>query len=233
MSAWQKSVFGFGSAAFGIKDFGFNTFLLIFYNQVLGVPATLVSGAIAAALIIDAVADPFIGALSDNWRSRLGRRHPFMYASAVPVAVLYFFIWNPPAWSPGSLFFYLLAVSILLRIAVACYDNTVRLFDISGKAIQPAGQVDGHAKAVYAAAYSPDGKILATGSEDESARLWDTTTTPYKELSRIEGHTAGVRSVAFTTALISVTRSFPSSSSRMPSMVQPAGVVTASLSNAG
>ena len=41
------------------------------------------------------------------------------------------------------------------------------------------------------------------------------------------------RCVAFTTALISVTRSLPSSSSRMPSMVQPAGVVTASLSSAG
>lgn len=122
MSAWQKSVFGFGSAAFGIKDGGFNTFLLIFYNQIIGIPATLVSGAIAAALIIDAVSDPFIGALSDNWRSSLGRRHPFMYASAIPVALLYFLIWNPPAWSNGALFFYLLAVSVLLRIAVACYE---------------------------------------------------------------------------------------------------------------
>ena len=41
------------------------------------------------------------------------------------------------------------------------------------------------------------------------------------------------RSVALTTALISVTRSFPSSSSRMPSIVQPAGVVTASFNSAG
>src|SRR5215472_181370 len=41
------------------------------------------------------------------------------------------------------------------------------------------------------------------------------------------------RLVAFTTALMSVTRSFPSSSSRIPSMVQPAGVVTASFSSAG
>ena len=41
------------------------------------------------------------------------------------------------------------------------------------------------------------------------------------------------RSVARITALISVTRRPPSSSSRMPSMVQPAGVVTSSLSSAG
>ena len=41
------------------------------------------------------------------------------------------------------------------------------------------------------------------------------------------------RSVALTTALMSVTRSFPSSSSRIPSIVHPAGVVTASLRSAG
>jgi WD40 repeat protein len=84
-------------------------------------------------------------------------------------------------------------------IAFACFDNTVRLFDIAGKEMQEAGQVDGHGKAVYAAAYSPDGKTLATGSEDLTARLWDTTTSPYKEVSRMENHTAAVRSVAFTT----------------------------------
>jgi len=41
------------------------------------------------------------------------------------------------------------------------------------------------------------------------------------------------RSVARITALISVTRSPPSSSSRIPSIVHPAGVVTASFSSAG
>src|SRR6267142_1004993 len=41
------------------------------------------------------------------------------------------------------------------------------------------------------------------------------------------------RLVAFTTALINVTRSFPSSNSMIPSMVHPAGVVTASFSRAG
>ena len=41
------------------------------------------------------------------------------------------------------------------------------------------------------------------------------------------------RCAALTTALIKVTRNLPSSSSRMPSMVHPAGVVTSSFSNAG
>jgi glycoside/pentoside/hexuronide:cation symporter, GPH family len=117
-----KLLYGLGSVAFGTKDAGFATFLLIFYNQVLGVPATLVSFAIMIALVADAVFDPIIGEISDNWRSRLGRRHPFMYGAAVPVALLYFFLWNPPHWSSGALFAYLVINAILVRMAIACYE---------------------------------------------------------------------------------------------------------------
>ena len=117
-----KLVYGLGSVAFGTKDFGFSTFLLIFYSQVLGLPATLVSFAIMLALFADALFDPLIGEISDNWRSRLGRRHPFMYGAAVPIAVLYFLLWNPPHWQGSELFGYLLTVAILVRIAIACYE---------------------------------------------------------------------------------------------------------------
>ena len=48
------------------------------------------------ALFADAVFDPIVGYLSDHLHSPWGRRHPFMYASAVPVAAAYYFLWNPP-----------------------------------------------------------------------------------------------------------------------------------------
>ncbi len=118
-----KLAYGLGSVAFGTKDAGFNTFLLIFYNQVMGIPATLVSLAIMVALICDAIFDPIIGEISDNWRSRLGRRHPFMYGAALPIAVLYFLLWNPPLhWGTGALFGYLVVVAVLVRMAIACYE---------------------------------------------------------------------------------------------------------------
>jgi glycoside/pentoside/hexuronide:cation symporter, GPH family len=117
-----KLVYGLGSVAFGTKDFGFGTFLLIFYNQVLGLPATLVSFAIMVALVADAIADPIIGEISDNWRSRLGRRHPFMYGAAVPIGLFYFLLWNPPHWHGAALFVYLFVTAILVRVTIACYE---------------------------------------------------------------------------------------------------------------
>jgi GPH family glycoside/pentoside/hexuronide:cation symporter len=117
-----KLFYGFGSVAFGVKDQGFSTFLLFFYNQVLGAPPQMVGRAIAIALFFDAFADPIVGQISDNLRTRWGRRHPFMYASAIPVAVAYFFLWNPPHLSPGALFFYLVGIIIVVRTFITLYE---------------------------------------------------------------------------------------------------------------
>ena len=121
-SLGTKLFYGFGSVAFGVKDQGFSTFLLFFYNQVLGAPPQLVGRAIAIALFFDAFADPIVGQISDNLRTRWGRRHPFMYASAIPVAVAYFFLWNPPQLPRGALFFYLVGIIIVVRTFITMYE---------------------------------------------------------------------------------------------------------------
>jgi Na+/melibiose symporter-like transporter len=115
--------YGFGAGAYGIKDGGFSYFLLLFYSQVIGVDARLVGLAITVALVIDAIVDPVIGYWSDNFRSRWGRRHPFLYASALPTAGIYFLVWDPPSgWSQTSLFWYLLCLASLTRISISLYE---------------------------------------------------------------------------------------------------------------
>src|SRR5262249_23479635 len=50
---------------------------------------------------------------------------------------------------------------------------------------------EGHSKPVISVAFSPDGKRLATGSDDTSIRLWDTATgQPLRALQG--GHSGGV-----------------------------------------
>ncbi|HEX4197991.1 MAG TPA: MFS transporter [Caulobacteraceae bacterium] len=117
-----KLFYGFGSVAYGVKNNGFNGLLLVFYNQVVGLPAWLVSTAIMIALVADAALDPIVGQVSDNWRSPWGRRHPFMYASAVPVALSYLLLWTPPHWSRGALFAYLIVVAIVIRTFITFYE---------------------------------------------------------------------------------------------------------------
>lgn len=115
--------YGFGSIAFGVKDNGFSYFLQFFYAQVMGLPAATVGLAIMFALILDAFIDPIIGQISDNTRTKWGRRHPFMYLSAVPVAVSYIFLWNPPSgWEQGALLAYLFFTSVLIRSFISCYE---------------------------------------------------------------------------------------------------------------
>lgn len=118
-----KIAYGFGSAAYGVKDSGFKTFLLLFYNQVVGLPAASVGLAILIAMLIDSLVDPIIGHVSDNWRGRFGRRHTLMYASAIPSALSFILLWNPPqGWSEGALLGYLIVVAVIARTCITVYE---------------------------------------------------------------------------------------------------------------
>src|SRR6185503_1396398 len=122
-SFWTRLSYGVGSGALGVKDNGFSFFLMIFYSQVIGLDARLVGLALTVALVVDAFVDPLVGYWSDNVRSRFGRRHPFMYASAIPLAGLYFLLWNPPVGlSQPRLFAFLLAMAVSIRLCVSLYQ---------------------------------------------------------------------------------------------------------------
>ncbi|MHB8382319.1 MAG: MFS transporter [Candidatus Binataceae bacterium] len=118
-----KTFYGLGSIAFGVETVALGSLLLLFFNQVVGLPAPWVGAAIMIALIFDAIFDPILGQWSDHFRSRLGRRHPFMYASALPLSVAFYFLWNPPhGWSKAAMFAYLITLLISVRLLVSLYE---------------------------------------------------------------------------------------------------------------
>jgi len=117
-------LYGTGGVGLGILETGVYNFVLIYYSQVLGLSASLAGLALAIALVVDAVSDPAVGFLSDNWRSRWGRRHPFLYASIVPCALFYGLLWFPPAQITGELplFLYLMLCSVGIRLGMTLFD---------------------------------------------------------------------------------------------------------------
>lgn len=56
--------------------------------------------------------------------------------------------------------------------------------------------LEGHDGLVHSVVFSPDGQLLASGSDDETIKLWDTTTGALQQT--FQGHDSWVTSVAFS-----------------------------------
>ena len=117
------NAFAFGAVASGVKNHVFGTWLLVYYNQMLGLDPALAGLALALALVVDAVIDPLIGVWSDRVHTRWGRRHPFMYAGILPFALSFYALLQPPTdLSQRGLFFRLLLLTIAVRVSMGLYE---------------------------------------------------------------------------------------------------------------
>ena len=119
-----KVSYGLGSVAQGVGNVALSTTIINYYLvRVLGLRPALVGVVILVSLVVDAVLDPAIGRWSDTFRSPWGRRHPFMYASAIPIALASCLLWrNPADLHGGALAIYVLAMLVLLRVAGGLYQ---------------------------------------------------------------------------------------------------------------
>ena len=95
----------FAKVLYGTGDWGrasFNTlrqfFYAIFLTDVVGIEPRLASIAALVSIIWDAINDPIVGAISDNVRTRWGRRRPFLIIFAIPFALAYILLWWAPPW---------------------------------------------------------------------------------------------------------------------------------------
>ena len=117
-----KFAFGTGQVTESIKSNSFEFFLLFYYVQVLHLNPILSGTAILLALVMDGITDPIIGAISDNFHSRLGRSHPFMYVSAIPFGLMFYLLFSPPnGLSDTGLFVWLTFFAIGLRVMMTFF----------------------------------------------------------------------------------------------------------------
>lgn len=117
-----KLLYGSGGVIDGITTAALTYFLLFYLTTVCGLSGTVAGTALLVGLLIDAVADPLIGLISDNTRSKYGRRLPFIFFSTIPLAVLFGLIFSIPAWLSGTaLLIYAGATAMALRVTISLF----------------------------------------------------------------------------------------------------------------
>ena len=117
-----KLAFGVGATGEGATNWIFAGLTFFFYNQVLGLSGSLTGLAVLIAIIFDAVSDPIMGSISDRFISKLGRRHPFMFAAPFPTVIAIYLMFFPPdGLSEYGLFGWLIFSTILLRLSITLF----------------------------------------------------------------------------------------------------------------
>jgi GPH family glycoside/pentoside/hexuronide:cation symporter len=111
-----------GQLVEGVINNALSVFLLFYATAVCGLSGGLAGAALSVGMIVDAVMDPLIGSLSDGWRSRLGRRLPFMMCGLAPIAISFGLIFSlPHGLGQLPLFLWMAALSIILRISLSLF----------------------------------------------------------------------------------------------------------------
>jgi glycoside/pentoside/hexuronide:cation symporter, GPH family len=117
--ATQNSPFVFGLGSFGLESAFkvFSGFYIFYYIDELGLAVTMAAVINVIYAIWDALNDPLVGYLSDNTRTRWGRRRPWLFAGLpfyVGILVLVYAV--PEAFKQGSaLFWYALIIFFLFE----------------------------------------------------------------------------------------------------------------------
>lgn len=114
LSFRAKAAFACGSIAYNILGNGIGMLALPIYNVGLGVSASLIGLALGVPRIWDAINDPLMGHISDNTRTKWGRRRPYILVGGVLSGAVFALLWNPnPAWSKAGLLAFFAVVSML------------------------------------------------------------------------------------------------------------------------
>jgi GPH family glycoside/pentoside/hexuronide:cation symporter len=123
LSVRSKIFFAVGDTMDGFNTTAVGTVRLFALTAVCGLSGSLAGASGFISLMIDGFIDPLIGSLSDNWHSRLGRRHPFLFASILPLVLTLGLTFSVPRALTGFwLFSYATVVILTMRIAYSAFS---------------------------------------------------------------------------------------------------------------
>jgi sugar (glycoside-pentoside-hexuronide) transporter len=156
-----------------------NIYLLKYATDVLLIAPATMGLLFGLSRLWDAVADPAVGFLTDRTRSRLGRRRPWILASALPLGVTFAMLFAPPralagdallVWMAVALFVFYTAVAMLETAHAAlgaeltdAYHERTRVFGVRRIVFGLGSLLAVGAISVFGSADDPRATALAVG----------------------------------------------------------------------
>ena len=123
-SMFHMFTYGLGECANSLVMNGVFGFALLFFTKALGLNPIWAGIAMSASVVWEAVFEPIMGHISDNTRTRWGRRHPYMVIGGIIMAVCSYMIWFVPEVfrsSQLSSLGYLIVVNLALRTGLTMF----------------------------------------------------------------------------------------------------------------
>lgn len=118
---FQKIAFGVGSLANQLFAAALGVFMVVLVMG-LGMDPFLVGILGAVPRLFDAITDPIMGYISDNARTRFGRRRPFIFAGAIITGIAFMLMWQIyPENGESYNFVYFLVLSLLFYLGYTMF----------------------------------------------------------------------------------------------------------------
>ena len=121
--ASQKIAYGMGAVVTIVAVNSVSQLTSLVYVVGLGISVIWIGYAQALPRLWDAFVDPLIGNLSDNSRSRFGRRIPFLIVGGILIGIAFSLLWTVPRdWSKPAMFGYFVVTSLFFYTVVPIYS---------------------------------------------------------------------------------------------------------------
>ena len=151
----QRFFWGLGGASDFLTYYSLNGLMDAIYVNAMALDPKIIGLARSVPRLLDLVTDPILGHLSDNTRSRWGRRRPWMAAGAILTALVAILMWYPPltygTWASTA---YIVGMSVLV---FTLGYSMFTIPDVYKRQILAAG-VEGHFHAASRANAGADAK---------------------------------------------------------------------------
>jgi GPH family glycoside/pentoside/hexuronide:cation symporter len=117
----QKLIYGSGALVNNLLAAAMGGMVIVL-NLGLGMNPALVGLLGALPRLTDALTDPLMGYISDNTKSRFGRRRPYIFFGAIAVGIIFALLWQlPPGKTESFYFWYFLAGSLIFYLAYTMF----------------------------------------------------------------------------------------------------------------